>query len=108
MPQTPICIGTQSDTDDLFGDGMFEDLIVNGTYTPMKTSGLKWTILQRLIGLNCSKFRFSQDAFRALRDVKPIFTITSGRKDGIVFMILLSGNLDDDTLAAEYTARTTT
>jgi hypothetical protein len=41
-------MGTQSDTGDLFGDGMFEDLIVNGTYTPMKTSGLKWTILQRL------------------------------------------------------------
>jgi hypothetical protein len=37
----------------------------------------------------------------------PFFTIASGRKDGIVFMILLSGNLDDDTLAAEYTARTT-
>ena len=46
--------------------------------------------------------------FGALRDVKPIFTTTSGRKDGIVFMILLSGNLDDDILAAEYTARTTT
>jgi hypothetical protein len=47
--------------------------------------------------------------FEALRDVKPpFFTTTSGRKDGIVFMILLSGNLDDDTLAAEYTARTTT
>jgi|GEM_PF-4740652 len=38
----------------------------------------------------------------------PFFTIASGRKDGIVFMILLSGNLDDDTLAAECTARTTT
>ena len=39
--------------------------------------------------------------------LSPFFTIASGRKDGIVFMILLSGNLDD-TLAAEYTARTTT
>jgi hypothetical protein len=39
----------QSDTGDLFGDGTFEDLIVNGAYTPMKTSGLKWNIiLQRL------------------------------------------------------------
>jgi hypothetical protein len=37
----------------------------------------------------------------------PFFTTASGRKDSIVFMILLSGNLDDDTLAAEYTARTT-
>jgi hypothetical protein len=46
--------------------------------------------------------------FGALRDASPFFTIASGRKDGIVFMILLSGNLDDDTLAAEYTARTTT
>jgi hypothetical protein len=27
----------------------------------------------------------------------PFFTTASGRKDGIVFMILLSGNLDDDT-----------
>lgn len=31
----------QSDTGDLFGDCAFEDLIVNGMYTPMKTSGLK-------------------------------------------------------------------
>jgi hypothetical protein len=75
----------------------------------MKTSGLKWNIiLQRRDRPLLQQVRIFTEFSELYVMSSPFFTTASGRKDGIVFMILLSGSLDDNTLAAEYTARTTT